>query len=338
VGEFSVQPYDFINLVPVIPGQDVKPALVIRLGYHWHQALPTPSERKSDTSRYHKGWLDDELAALASLILGVRLQCGATTREFRPDGDPKGNPTYVNRKRVYGLPAKDQLRLPPPEEPPLLDGLSSLSHLAELSPQQSVALVKAARLYQQALWHAEIDSADAWLLLVSAVETAATCWKGQRRSVMEEFEDGSPTLFNFLRPLGDDSMLEGVAKILHGKTKVQMKFVDFLIRFLPSPPPQRPPDVFQIPWIPEQLRVAFSKIYDHRSRALHDGIGFPFPMTERPMRIGHEKGTFSERPAGLMTSTLGATWDREDSPMFLHVFAYIVQRSLLAWWDFEATK
>ena len=336
-GEYNRPPYEFLNTVPVSETLDVKPAIILRVAFHWQHTLPPPADRKTEASRYHKGWLDDEAAALASLILGIRIQCGPTTREFRPGDSVAGRPCYQGGKKLVMLPPKNDLRLPSMQTSVALGVLNRMEDMEQISPTQSAALIKAARLYQQALWLAEIDAADAWLLMVSAIETAANCWRNEIQSPMEEFKLGSPELFAHLSSFENEEMIEGAAKILRGKSRVKAKFIDFLTRFLPAAPSARPPEGFRIPWEDTHFRSAFAKIYDHRSRALHDGIGFPFPMTERPIKMDKAWEGPAERPGGLSTSTLGATWDREDCPMLLHIFAYIVQHALLSWWASEAS-
>ena len=49
---------------------------------------------KTDTSQYHGGWLVDEIAALLSLCLGIRIKAGGQTRIFEEGKDPKGHPEY----------------------------------------------------------------------------------------------------------------------------------------------------------------------------------------------------------------------------------------------------
>ena len=71
------------------------------------------------------------------------------------------------------------------------------------------------------------------------------------------------------------------------------------------------------------------KIYDWRSRALHDGVPFPAPMCQAPKKLddGHE-----EFLDGVAASSHGGSWVFEDLPMLLHVFEHIVRGTLLAWW------
>lgn len=335
-GEHHVPPYVFLNTVPIGEMDAVKPAMVLRISHHWDLVLPSPADRKTDSARYHKGWLDDEVASVASLVLGIRIQADAITREFRVGDVVEGRPCYHRKGRVLSIPSSSALRLPNLKGPVSLSDLDLIGSISKLSPAQSVALVKASRLYQQALWLAELEPGDAWLMLVSAIETVSSCWKNDLKTPVEQLETDNEELAQYLRSKGDEVLLQDVASILQGKNRVKAKFVDFLLTFLPPPPGDRPPPPFQLPWDEDFMRRAFAQIYGHRSKALHDGVGFPYPMTEHPSKLDPAWLVGVERPSGISTSTLNATWDHKECPMLLHIFVYIVRRAVLAWWRSEA--
>jgi len=48
-------------------------------------------------------------------------------------------------------------------------------------------------------------------------------------------------------------------------------------------------------------------------------------------RFPNDEG-YPEKSLGLATQSQGAIWNAEDTPMLLHLFEYIVRKSLLAWW------
>ncbi len=123
-------------------------SLVLRV--EWHAATD-PRERsreQTDTATWHGGGLDDELAALVSLALGIRLQSGGRIREFDPDpdGDVRGQPVHYDHVPPY---------LPPPRRAPLLPTITGpvrlgaasgrLAGYPQLTAAQANALVKAAR-------------------------------------------------------------------------------------------------------------------------------------------------------------------------------------------------
>lgn len=67
------------------------PSFILRIDYHVDFEMP--DLMKTDVSRFHGGSIEDEVAALISLCLRVRLKAGGSTRLFLPgDSDPKGQP------------------------------------------------------------------------------------------------------------------------------------------------------------------------------------------------------------------------------------------------------
>jgi hypothetical protein len=307
-------------------------SLVLRV--EWHAATD-PRERsraETDTATWHGGGLDDELAALVSLALGIRLQSGGRIREFDPDpdGDMRGRPVHFDHVPPY---------LPPPRRAPLLPTITGpvrlgeaserLAGYPELTAAQANALVKAARAWQEAVWVADADPRQAWLRLVSALEAAAQAWaSGPARSPEERLMLARPKLAKRLARDATPELRRFVAKDLDGIFKATEKFIDFTMAHLPEPPAVRPPEGFRLNWarVAEHLEL----VYAWRSRDLHDGTPIPVPMCEPPPELeGHPAP--SEVPLGLATWTGSATWTKADIPMLLHAFAYIARGTLLNW-------
>jgi hypothetical protein len=66
------------------------PSFILRIDYHVDSEMP--DLKKTDVSRFHGGGIEDELAALISLDLRVRLKAGDATRLFLPgSSDLKGH-------------------------------------------------------------------------------------------------------------------------------------------------------------------------------------------------------------------------------------------------------
>jgi hypothetical protein len=199
--------------------------------------------------------------------------------------------------------------------------------------RNEAALIRAARLYQDAIWIAEAEPALSWLLLVSALETAADRWRQSTLSTAERLRDSKPDLVATsearcpeLLPLFADGFADSL-----GATR---KFVDFILNFLPPPPGQRPHEAYRVAWSPEPLKASLRKIYDHRSKALHTGIPFPAPLCDSPMGVGdREWPAPAERPPCLAASIHGAVWLRQDLPVSLHIVEYITRKVLQAWWS-----
>ena len=92
-------PYSFLNPVaqprirasnPLIPG------IVFRVSYHV-PADPHYKPLRDDFEHYHGGDMLDEIAALLSLFLGIRIKAGSVDREFS-GSDPLGRPVAFSAK------------------------------------------------------------------------------------------------------------------------------------------------------------------------------------------------------------------------------------------------
>lgn len=274
----------------------LRPAIILRVENHLDilPVLKMPMD-KTDDRRYHGGWLKDEVAALVSLSLGIRLKAGDLSRRFEPYGDPRGVPDISLNEPVLlegsGLPI-----IPSAPGHHSLCDTKQLATLVELSPLEAAAFIRAARLYQDALWISESEPHLSWIMLVSAVETAASCW-----------------------PL--DSK------------QPSKKFVHFVLNFMPEPPSARPGKGAQLSWVKTDMKEALGRVYGHRSNALHYGTPFPLPMCEPPGRFDDLEGWYApdEIPSGLATRFGTETWLAKDTPMLLHTFEYLVRNSLLKW-------
>lgn len=335
VGEVpGLGPYSFINLVPYErqPGR-VKTAVGLRGSVH--AQLDGPPMETTDYTRYHGGDASDELAALASLLCGARFRAGNQTRRFDAGGDPAGRPVAWGTRpdpvlsisvRGFVLPhvagIGSQLSLMPLEE---------LVTFPRLQPDEAITLVRAARLYQDALWLAESEPNLSWLLLVSALETAANRWRAGNDSAIDRLRVSRPAFVSFMESRSNSEVLEKVAAEFAGSIGSTKKFVDFLLAFMPEAPSVRPEEWGQVNWSEGSLRDTFRMIYGYRSRALHDGMPFPAPMTEPPYRYESWKAV-AEKPIGLAQSSGGGTWRAEDTPMLLHTFEYIARNALTTWW------
>jgi hypothetical protein len=325
-------PYKFINQVPIQnkPGL-IQPVIILRLEFHLKNIVPDLSE--TNTEFFHGGGLTDEIAALISLALGVRFKSGGLTREFEPNGDPFGRPStdhQPNPVLSFGFRYRG-LILPGVVRSHSLEQLKPLSKLMNITPRNIIALIRAARLYQDALWIAESEPALAWLMFVSALETAADQWRRQRESAIARLEASKPKLLTLLKETGVSDLPEKVANLISDSLGATKKFTDFVLEFQPSPPIKRPAGWGLLDWSEKAMKKNLSKIYDHRSKALHGGTPFPFPMCMPPF-ILKEWEAYSEIPGGAM-SGMGGTWLPKDIPMLLHTFEYITRGTLLNWWN-----
>lgn len=319
-------PYQFLNTITVDDTLGVaRPAIVLRVDLFGKVTLSDLGG--TDERGYHAGWLDDELAAVLSLCLGIRAAAGDQTREFGPN-DERGLPCGIRwRPNPVLAPFRGASVVPSVVGQHNLELVAPFKGFFQLSPDAAEAVIRAARLYQQGLWIAESDQNIAWIMLSSAVETAANYWRRVEDAPADRLRAWKPDLADRIAAASEELLTEVAAVVapLAGATK---KFLDFLLTFCPPPPERRPPEWFQLNWSRTGLRAAFNKVYSYRSRALHAGIPFPSPMGWAPMPFGE---SFAEKGAGA-AGTGVHSWSAEDLPILLHTFEYIVRHSLLSWW------
>lgn len=330
IGEITQDfgPYKLLNTVPITDGPGVlQTSIVLRVELYLGNELPQMKE--TDTSNYHGGWLPDEMAALVSLCMGIRVKAGDESRRFDIKGDPLGSPQAFRFRNEPTMSLGDKrLKLPNAVGSHSLEKLEPIKLLPKLSSNEVVAAIRAARLYQDALWIGESEPALAWVMFVSALETGANIWQAQDDTPISKLESSKPELFKILSETGITELPEKVAEQIVPSLGATNKFIKFVLEYLPDPPDNRPPDWAQIPWSKTAMKKALSKIYGYRSNALHGGIPFPAPMCRAEHVI---EGTMSEKPTGLASHTLGGTWVAEDTPMLIHMFEFITRGVLLNW-------
>jgi hypothetical protein len=310
----------------------VGPALIVHGGIHAN-LVPDPvvdgSLTPSNSDAYHGGTITEELAALISLILGVRLRWAGTLRVsgihiHRESGEP-----YlfeVPRLARPGAPNREML----PQVVRRTASLSDLSLLAsfpDIDEESQVALVRAARAYASAIWWANEDPNQSWLGLVTALEVAAKSRQTLATDPLELLQEIWPQAHAAVAPATEEVQAD-VASLLAPQIRAARTFVDFVEQCAPPPPPSRP-EWDKLDW--DSMRKHARVIYDHRSKSLHAGKPFPMPMLEEP-RLS-ETGAVQEVPFGLNTSAAGAIWHAKEYPMLLATFEYIARGALLNWWN-----
>jgi hypothetical protein len=260
------------------------------------------------------------------VFLGVRVWSGGITREFSP-ADPYGSPVAYDHVRPVWQPSKR------PVLPDLAGAIVSLEDVPDLlrripalKADESVALIRAARQYQLAIWVADEDPELAWLQLVSAAEVAATFWKGQTVDPTVAVNEVMPELVALLRDAGGEPLVVKAAAELATLVGSTRRFLDFMLTFDPGPPQERCPDAGQVPW--GQLRKRLRLIYMYRSDRLHSGEPFPPPLHRPPLILG-EPPRPSEKP-GAWSSGVSRR-PATELPMYLWLFERIVRGALLRW-------
>ena len=332
-------PYTFLNTVPMPGfGEAIKAPIVLRAEMHLRNAIPDMSQ--TDESLYHGGHLVDEIVAIASLSLGVRLMNGGLSRQFGMDGDPYGRPCEWARepRPAYRI-GRVRSVLPSVGNSHSMGGLRRLESIPRIDPKRFLSLVRACKSYLGGLWIADTDPNMAWLLFVSALETAANDVHHAELDATERLRIARPELVERLARNGDRELLEIVAGEFGQTLQSTKKFVDFAMKFMPKVPGHRPKGQWlRLNWSKSNLKKVLGKVYYYRSRALHAGVPFPAPMFEPPF-VAQANEPGSEVPLiGLGAYSSGGTWIPKDVPINLHAFHYITRHALLNWWERELVQ
>lgn len=277
----------------------------------------------------------EEIAALLSLILGVRLRDGGLIRRFEYGKDPAGNPELHDHRPPALIPVPDRrVQLPGLRgaEVNLGLGVRWLSLYPRLAPAEAIVLAKAARCYADALWIGDNDPQQAWLHLVTALETVAVLVQIDTLDPIDVLNDAHSELVDVITNRGASDILPKIADLLVETSKATRRFLDFTCRYAPQPPTERPGNHgMRVDW--DTLRKSMSLIYGHRSNYLHAGRPMPPGMIGLNLEYD-EDGRPPERIEQDSTISAGyATWKTNQVPMFLWVFAYITRGTLLNWWQ-----
>jgi hypothetical protein len=311
----------------------VHPVLALQCAPHPGFGIERDAERSARKSGFHGGDISEEIAALFSLLFGIRLRPGPISRVFG-DKEPKGGrpchdlfgsmPRLSRMQKLPMLPFSRRRNV-------LLDlGLVGQYHKLDMS--SATALARAARSYQNAVWIADDDPNLAWLLLISAVEVAAEQWRtSQHEDPVRVLQAIKPEWTAKLEQAGEE-LLKYFAKEWSKLLNATQRFVEFIKEFFPGPPAERPSPPFQFAWDVQSVDRPLRKLYEHRSNALHGGIPFPGPLCGPPIPSEYGEVT-PEVVTGSTIFSLGGTWQEKDMPMRLHVFEHMARGAILKWWE-----
>jgi hypothetical protein len=333
----SLGPFAFFTTgVDAGAGDQPTGQLVLRIahsepvGDHQEWSVERASARR-------KWWLglgpDEEVACLLSLRLGIRLRSGGLLRRFPHGADRAGVPE-MHDHRAPALapvpPRRAQLPGLRGSYEPLERGLGILRDYAGLQPTQAFVLAKAARHYADALWIADSDPEQAWLRLVTALETVAVHVQAEADPV-DTFRESQPRATDLIEALdGGRVQLPAVAAEFARLLGAGRRVRAFVARYRPEPLPHRPQrTAWQVDW--EQLDAAVKTIYAHRSALLHEGLALP-PAMAGAFVERDDNGVFAECLSSNAVHASGSTaWLPGAAPMHLWVFAYLVRGALLNW-------
>lgn len=325
-------PYKLLNMIASFNNQEVvKDTITLRI--NWFIDSRTSYKVKTDITRYHGGWVTDEIASLISLRLGIRMKAGEMTRSFDCySDDPLGSPCSTReRAPQINIKARGAI-LPSAVKTVNIEQINDIHLLSKLTEYEYIALVRSARMYQEALWVAESEPELAWLMLISAVETAANHWSSEKESPVERLRTAKPELAKILLESGGETLLQSVAIEIASTLGSTNKFIKFCLEFFPEEPEKRPNNGYKVKWSKTGFRDILNKLYGYRSSALHGGIPFPAPLCTPPEYISHNMCFTEKGGSGLATHTLGASWESKDLPITMNTFHYFVNGVLNKWW------
>jgi hypothetical protein len=220
-GQLAVDGWPFVirpTLARPIPGRVTRMAVVrIADSRPMSVAAAEPGGTGTAEAGFHGGASDDEVAALISLASGVRLRSGGLTRLWLENGDDEfGIPMEgMHTEPVWIGPGQwgSLLRDNVPDHLVLSAYGEQLGLFPRLSASNAATLVRAARLYADALWVADSDTNQAWLYLVSALEAAGSGGKPDTkgtRPVWARFQEQMPLVWAKLVAAGGDEHAQNI--------------------------------------------------------------------------------------------------------------------------------
>lgn len=306
-------------------------SVILRQWDHLFDAPLTPAKPRDDDSDYFGGDIGDEMAALLGLALGRRFRSGGLVRQGLPlESLPLGMPDERQHQRpALNLPHRRPMIATIANTTSLDKATELLEIYPALDARDAVALVRAARQYVDGLWLADAEPRLAWIKLVGALEAAANRRDDSRDpDAVAQLKRHKRDLHRVLQAAPTET-LEAVAAAISRLFWQESKVWSFVKAFDPGPPLVRPAPAWQIDW--SELEPAIRAIYDHRSRDLHDGIPWPWPLCEPPEIA--EGDLPAERYPAIAVSAKGAQWTSARLPMYLHVFEHLVGGALRRWWQ-----
>ncbi|NYA45713.1 hypothetical protein HZI31_20675 [Serratia fonticola] len=319
--------YSFLNMLP-LSHDDVAPSITIRANWSIDANKTIFSGTEPYTSDFHGGWYTDEIAALISLKLGVRAHSGTVTREYSYYTPEHGLPRAEQSPPPPFSSKNKQLIVPFCKKSIDINELKEINNIHHLNEADFNYLIRAARNFQDSLWICESSPNLAWLLMVSALETAAQQWDRSKGDNIEKFKESKPDLFDMLNSEQYKNLIPIISNEFSSTFGAAKKFRDFCIEFLPDEPRERPKHG-RIKWKKQQLKDIFITVYNFRSIALHTGQPFPAPMCSAP---DNHFGISEMGVTALASSTLGGTWTPKEAPINLNIFFHMTHSILNKWW------
>lgn len=308
--------------------------------------LKQKSKQKSSSSlsTYIPYAPEEEIAAILSLSLGIRIKAGNKNREFSINLNNGTNyfgsvlniqahlnPSPINLFNNYPI-VPNAVRFQAKKCSVCLnDSKACFEHIFKIKDLKKYSsVIRAAKLYSDALWLSEKEPQLSWILLVSAIETAADASGNSQKNSNDLLQKFYPDLAEVIDKCGNHNakIKAKVSEILY--LPATKKFVEFITEHYPKPKINDDvPEIYRVNW--EEFEIILKKIYELRSKALHSGQPFPDPMCEQPFKSINNNIIMAEKPL-IGPEFLGESiLDTENKPLLLWKFEDIVRNSLLNW-------
>ena len=301
----------------------------------------------------------EQISCLLSLLLAIRLKSGDIIRTMTCIDEERQ--IFSDVKVFYNLPDLEKINrviLFDKKNIKLIRQVKSLKNelnvkdnyclspfLKLLNSHRStiVYIIKAAKLYSDAIFLGETEPNIAFILLISAIESVAEgyFYASDIKNFSDLFEKESKICEIMQTTKATYGVQKkSISKLFKGNKidnkkniQIDIKFMFFLIKFMPNISPPNIGDIpkhYQLAWNDkEKMLEAFATIYNYRSRYLHDGTSFPLPMLLSPLQFPFK--FYPEKPPANCSHG-GIYFYEMDLPMYLYVFEYIVQQSIQNWW------
>lgn len=268
--------------------------------------------------------IPDQIAVFLSLILGIRIRAGNESRNFNNTDLDKGTPLhrYINLDPAQIKLIKNNAIIPAIlKNTDNKNGFFTLnavdaffSSFFSLNANQAALIIRAAKLYRDALWIVDSEPQLSLILLISAIEVLS--------------EDIG--INNLELSKKHSNFCEKCKKECKNNLSKRKKFLNFLVKHLPDPPAKRCCRENQLNW--EDLKKCTNKnplieMYRFRSKFLHDGIPFPLDFL-KPISFWSMETDDTNRYEKSVT-TLFNNQLVELSPMSISIFEYIVRHAIL---------
>lgn len=303
VGEYEFGPFKFmiweIGINP--PGKSRRLALRIK-----YTAEEYDYKNAKTDGYYHGGDVAGEFIYFASLFLRRKLIQKAIVRE---------NDRPIMHSSDRGL-----------LDPFLIEGKSNLkdldngfTSLMKLKSEFHLRTALSAKLYHQAILILESYPEFSYLNLISAIEVLSNTLTSNDYSI-ENYH-----VFELTKQIVDQELRAKIENEFLKKGLKQRKFVAFILKYIDASfwKNEKPKEPGEIRIKPDEIERLLKKVYDARSKLLHDGEPFI------PTISGSLYAKDGEMPIGLGLSVGEKKWDQKEFLPNLHFFERLVRHVIL---------